>query len=50
MATIPAKRFEYLWIWQEAREVASGVLRDFATSIGAHDFGLRDQFNALARQ
>jgi four helix bundle protein len=37
------KKFEDLWIWQEARKLVSDVYRDFSESKGSKDFGFRDQ-------
>ena len=39
-----AKRFEDLWIWQEARNLAKTIYADFGLGLpGAKDFGFRDQ-------
>jgi len=43
MSAVPAKRFEDLWIWQEARDLVRHIYADFATGSGARDFGFRDQ-------
>ena len=40
----PAKRFEDLWIWQQARVLVGEVYRDFGVdSLATRDFGFRDQ-------
>jgi four helix bundle protein len=38
-----ARRFEDLWIWQQARELAKAIYEDFRTGAAAKDFGFRDQ-------
>ena len=39
-----AKRFEDLWIWQEARNLTKEIYADFGPGLpGAKDFGFRDQ-------
>lgn len=39
-----AKRFEDLWIWQEARNITKEIYADFGPGLlGAKDFGFRDQ-------
>ena len=40
----PAKRFEDLWIWQQARILVKEVYSDFGPRTpGERDFGFRDQ-------
>ena len=41
--TEAAKRFEELWIWQEARRLVSDIYRDMKNGQGFKDFGFRDQ-------
>lgn len=43
-----AKRFEDLWIWQEARGLVHEVYSDFGTGGGAKDYGFRDQIQRAA--
>ena len=38
-----AKRFEDLWIWQQARELVKKIYLDFKTGTGSKDFGFRNQ-------
>jgi len=38
-----AKRFEELWIWQQARELVKEIYQDFKTGPGSKDFGFRGQ-------
>jgi four helix bundle protein len=38
-----AKRFEDLWIWQQARELVRAIYEDFRAGASAKDFGFRDQ-------
>jgi four helix bundle protein len=38
-----AKRFEDLWIWQQARELVKEIYQDFRTGAPSRDFGFRDQ-------
>jgi four helix bundle protein len=38
-----AKRFEDLWIWQEARKLVKDIYQDFRTGSGSKDFGFRGQ-------
>jgi len=38
-----AKRFEDLWIWQQARELVKEIYKDFRTGPGSKDFGFRGQ-------
>ena len=38
-----AKRFEDLWIWQEARKLVKEIYQDFRTGTGSRDFGFRGQ-------
>lgn len=38
-----AKKFEDLWIWQQARELVREIYQDFREGPGAKDFGFRDQ-------
>ena len=43
-----AKRFEDLWIWQQARELVKEVYEDFRVGAGSKDFGFRDQIQKAA--
>jgi four helix bundle protein len=38
-----ARRFEDLWIWQQARELVKEIYEDFRTGVPSKDFGFRDQ-------
>lgn len=38
-----AKRFEDLWIWQQARELVKEIYKDFGAGPGSKDFGFRNQ-------
>ncbi len=38
-----ARRFEDLWIWQEARSLVKEVYEDLNQGPGSRDFGFRDQ-------
>lgn len=38
-----ARRFEDLWIWQQARSLVKEIYEDFNTGFGSKDFGFRDQ-------
>ena len=38
-----AKKFEDLWIWQEARKLVADIYRDMKSGNGAKDFAFRDQ-------
>jgi four helix bundle protein len=38
-----ARRFEDLWIWQQAREFVKEIYEDFRTGAPSKDFGFRDQ-------
>ncbi len=38
-----AKRFEDLWIWQQARELVKEIYEDFRAGAASKDFGFRDQ-------
>jgi len=38
-----AKRFEDLWIWQQARELVKEIYQDFRSGPGSKDFGFRNQ-------
>ncbi len=38
-----AKRFEDLWIWQQARELVKEVNGDFRSGVASKDLGFRDQ-------
>jgi four helix bundle protein len=38
-----ARRFEELWVWQQARELVQEIYEDFRSGIGSKDFGFRDQ-------
>ena len=37
------KKFEDLWVWQEARRLVADVYRDMNSGNGSKDFGFRDQ-------
>ena len=41
--TKPAKRFEDLWIWQEARKLVKEIYQDFRLGNGSRDYGFRGQ-------
>jgi four helix bundle protein len=41
--TEAAKKFEDLWIWQEARKLVADIYRDMKNGHGSKDFGFRDQ-------
>ena len=43
-----AKRFEELWIWQQARELVKRAYKDFESGNGAKDFPFRDQTRRAA--
>jgi four helix bundle protein len=44
-----AKRFEELWIWQQARELVKEVYSDFGASSAAfRDYGYKDQIQRAA--
>jgi four helix bundle protein len=43
-----AKRFEELWIWQEARSFVKSVYVDTKNNKCASDFGFRDQIQKAA--
>jgi four helix bundle protein len=38
-----ARRFEELWVWQQARELVKEIYADFKSGPGSKDFGFRDQ-------
>jgi four helix bundle protein len=38
-----ARRFEELWVWQQARELVKEIYEDFRSGPGVKDFGFRDQ-------
>ncbi len=38
-----ARRFEDLWIWQQARSLVKEIYEDFNNGPGSRDFGFRDQ-------
>lgn len=38
-----AKRFENLWIWQQARELVKEIYQDFRAGPDSKDFGFRSQ-------
>jgi len=38
-----ARRFEELWVWQQARELVKEIYEDFRSGSGSKDFGFRDQ-------
>lgn len=44
----PAKQFEELWVWQEARKLVAEVYHDMNNGAGAKDFGFRDQLQRAA--
>ena len=43
-----ARRFEDLWVWQQARELVKEIYQDFHTAGGVRDFGFRDQIQRAA--
>jgi four helix bundle protein len=44
-----AKRFEELWVWQQARELVKEVYSDFgASSPASRDYGFKDQIQRAA--
>jgi four helix bundle protein len=43
-----AKRFEELWIWQQARDLVRQIYKDFESGAGAKDFAFRDQARRAA--
>ena len=38
-----ARRFEDLWIWQQARSLVKDIYEDLNQGLGSRDFGFRDQ-------
>jgi len=38
-----ARRFEELWVWQQARELVKEIYEDLRAGTGSKDFGFRDQ-------
>jgi len=38
-----ARRFEELWVWQQARELVKEIYEDLRAGSGSKDFGFRDQ-------
>jgi hypothetical protein len=38
-----ARRFEELWVWQQARELVQDIYKDLCFGSGSKDFGFRDQ-------
>jgi four helix bundle protein len=38
-----AKRFEELWIWQQARELVKDIYTDFSNGPGSKDYGFKSQ-------
>ena len=38
-----ARRFEELWVWQQARELVQDIYKDLCSGYGSKDFGFRDQ-------
>ena len=38
-----ARRFEELWVWQQARELVKEIYEDLRAGPGSKDFGFRDQ-------
>ena len=38
-----ARRFEELWVWQQARELVREIYEDLRAGAGSKDFGFRDQ-------
>ena len=43
-----ARRFEDLWIWQQARELVKEIYQDFRRGAPSKDFGFRDQIQRAA--
>ena len=43
-----AKRFEDLWIWQQARELVKQIYEDFNGDRAYRDYGFRDQIRRAA--
>ena len=43
-----ARRFEELWVWQQARELVKEIYEDFRSGPGSKDFGFRDQIQRAA--
>jgi len=43
-----ARRFEELWVWQQARELVKEVYEDFRSGLGSKDYGFRDQVQKAA--
>ena len=42
-----ARRFEELWVWQQARELVREIYEDLRAGAGSKDFGFRDRFRGL---
>ena len=40
---VKVRRFEELWIWQEARKLVAEIYRDFRSGRGSKDYGFRGQ-------
>ena len=38
-----ARRFEELWVWQQARELVREIYEDLRAGAGSKDFGFREQ-------
>ena len=38
-----ARRFEELWVWEQARELVKDIYTDFRSGSGSKDFGFREQ-------
>ena len=38
-----ARRFEELWVWQQARELVKEIYEDLRSGSGSKDFGFREQ-------
>jgi len=43
-----ARRFEELWVWQQARELVKEVYEDFRSGPGSTDYGFRHQIQKAA--
>jgi four helix bundle protein len=42
-----ARRFEDLWVWQQARELVKEIYENFRSGQGSKDFGFRDQIQRV---
>jgi len=40
-----ARRFEELWVWQQARELVKEIYEDFRLEPGSKDFGFGIRFS-----